>query len=114
MVIGLALCPIWKARSLKPSESQRSTITKNTVVTEEVYQQLKVADKAEAAEVEALVGVFQAEVEAVDAPMAPSPMEWTANTSNGASTQVKCNRWVLKETPTSPRSAQRANRKYIW
>ena len=81
---------------------------------EEGYQQLKVADKSVAADVEALVGVFGAYAQAVDAPMARSSMEWTANTSNGASTQVKCNRWVLKETPTSPRSAQRANRKYIW
>ena len=53
------------------------------VATEEEYQQLKVADKAVTAEVEALVGVVGAEAEAedVDAPMARSSMDSTSNDS---------------------------------
>ena len=48
-----------------------------------------------------------AEEEAAGAPMEHSSMEYTIKTSYNASIQVVCNRWVMKETPTSPRSAQR-------
>ena len=59
------------------------------------------------AEAKAVVEVVGAESEAAGAPMARSSMDWTAKTSKDASNQARCNRWVLKETPTSPRSAHR-------
>ena len=74
--------------------------------TVKVSQQLKAFDKVMAAEGKT---VFRAETkaEAAGAPVECSSMEWTSKSSNDASTQDKCNRWALKETPTSPRSAKR-------
>ena len=53
------------------------------------------------------------EGEAAGDPMARSSMEWTSMTSADASTQAICNRWAMKETPTSPRSAHIPTRKYM-
>ena len=62
---------------------------------------------------EAMFGVVGAESDSMDASMDRSSMEWTAKTSIDASTLAICNRWVMKETTTSPRSAQGQTRKYI-
>ena len=43
--------------------------------------------------------------------MTISSIEWTAKTSNDTSTQARCNRWVLKENPASPRIVQSPTRK---
>ena len=98
------LFPIWQPRSLKTLDSRRATRTKYAEATVEGYQKLKVVEEAATAEGEALVG---AEAKASGAPMDHSSMEWTNKTSKNASTQARCNRQSLKETPTSPRSAQR-------
>ena len=74
---------------------------------------MKFSDKAVAVGGEAMFGMVGAESDSSDAPMARSSMEWTAKTSIDASTLAICNRWVMKETPTSPISAQRPTRKDI-
>ena len=71
---GLVLYPIWKPRSLRPSESQRATRTKDSGSTGEGYQQLMCVDKAMAVEGKAVVGVAGAEAEDTGTPMAHSSM----------------------------------------
>ena len=73
-------------------------------------QQLKFADEAVAAEFYDMVGVVGAEANFTGTPMNRSSIEWADNNSNDASNQEKCNIWVMKENPTSPRSAQRQTR----
>ena len=53
-----------------------------------------------AEEGEAVVVMVGEEAEAAGAPMARFSMDYTAKTSKTASTQVRCNRWVLKGTST--------------
>ena len=47
-----------------------------------------------------MVGVVREEAKTKGAPMERSSMEWNDNNSNDASTQARCNRWVLKENNT--------------
>ena len=89
-------------------ESQRETRTNDAGEMLEGSQKVKVADEAVAEEGKDVVGV---EADAVINPMDHSSMEWTAKTSNNASTQAICNRWEAKENTTSPRSAHRPTRK---
>ena len=72
---------------------------------------LKFKNEAVAAQVEVVVGVVGEDAKAEGAPMTCYSMEWTANTSKNACTQARCNKWVLKETPTSLISAHRPTRK---
>ena len=83
LVIELAMCPTWQPTLLKPLELQRTTRPKNAGLTVEGYQNLKAADEVVVTEAKAMVG---AEAEATGAPMNRSSMEWTAKTSNDAST----------------------------
>ena len=69
---------------------------------------MKAADEATEAEGEVVVRV---EAKTAGATISCSSMEWTAKTSNDASTQARCNRWALKENPTSPRSVHSTARK---
>ena len=69
---------------------------------------MKAAEKDVAAEGEVLV---RAEAEDTRDPMDRSLMEWTAKTSNSDSKKSRCNKWELKETPTSPRTVKRPTRK---
>ena len=96
--------------SLKPLGLQRATRTKEEVSMLEGSQQFRVVYEDMEAEGKVMV---REEDEAAGAPLAHYSVEWTANTSNNASVQVGCNRWVLKETPTSLRSAYSPTRK-IW
>ena len=113
LVVGSDMCTIWQPRSLKPLDSRRATIAKVLGSTVEGYHQLMGEEKAVAAEGEAVVGVVRVDAEAEASPMERSSMKWTVNTSNNASTQSRRNIWVLKETPISPRRAQRKLRKDI-
>ena len=69
LVIGLALCSIWQPRSKNPSELQRETRPKDAGETVEGSHQLKFADKAVAADGEAVVGVIGVEAEVAGATM---------------------------------------------
>ena len=96
---------------MKFLESQRTTITKDVGAAVEGSKQLKALYKAVAVEGETVVGA-EAEAEATGAPMDRSSMECTSKTSNKAFTKERCNIWVLKKTPTSPRSTQRPTKIY--
>ena len=75
----------------------------------EGFHQLKYVEKTIAAEGKDMV---VAEAEATVTPTARSSMEWNSKKSNDASAQARWNIWALKESSTSPRSAQRPTIKY--
>ena len=91
-------------------ESQRTTRTKDVGAIVKGSHQLKSLYEAKVEEGKIVVGK-EAEADAAVDPMDRYSMEWTSEASKNASAQEICNRWALKKTPTSPRSAQRPTKK---
>ena len=110
MRIGLVLCSKWQSMFLKPLESRRTTRTKETGATKEGSHHLEAMDKAVMVEGKAMVGV---EAETEGAPMDRFSMEWTAKTSNDASTQLRCNIWRWSKLIHHP-GAHRGQHENIW